>query len=151
MSTTPYPSTELVKLCQTETLGILHHDHRSIRYIDSNFDNGCRYQNLDRILCKCLHDLILFRLFHPSMKCRHPDLVSHLTLQKLCVIKYIFRVHRFTLFYHRTDHITLPSFGNLFLHKPVSSRPITGVNHTVFDRQAVCRKLIDHRDIQVPV
>ena len=151
MSATSYAPAELMKLRQPKTLSILHHDHRSIRHIDTNLDNCCRHQDLDLILCKCSHDLVFFCLFHPPMKRSDPDLVTHLTLQKLRIVKNILCIHCLALFYHRTNHIALSSFGDLLLHKAVSSRSVTGIHHTVLDWQTVCRKFINHRNIQISI
>ena len=57
----------------------------------------------------------------------------------------------FTLFHHRTDYITLPSLRYLASDKLVCRLSITGINDTVFNREPVRRKFIDHRHIQIPV
>ena len=77
---------------------------------------------------------------------RPKNLLKHLT-----VIGNIFSIQIFAFFYHRADYIALPSFCDLLFHEVVGRVAVSGIHHAVFDRQTICRKFIDHRDVQISV
>ena len=140
-----------MKLCQPETLGILHHHHCSIRHIHSYLNYSGRYQNLNFPCGKSLHDHILLFRFHLSMK-RSNLYIRRKNIAKLQgIIQHIFPIHPFALLHHWTDHINLPSLTDLLLHKGISFRPVRSIHHTVLNGESLRRKFIDHRNIQITI
>lgn len=103
------------------------------------------------ILCKCSHDLVFFCLFHPPMKRSDPGSCHPSHFAEAAHSQEHSLHPLLALFYHRTNHIALSSFGDLLLHEAVSSRSVTGIHHTVLDWQTVCRKFINHRNIQISI
>ena len=144
MFSSSHTPTQLVKLSQTEPFCILDHHHRRIRHIDSDLNDRSRYQHIDLMSRKFLHNLFFLRRFHFPVKIFDPNSGGQLFFQLFGVIGYIFSFQPFTFFYHRTDHIALTSLGDLFFHKPVSSLPITYIYHTVFDGFSVGWQLVNH-------
>ena len=151
MFSTSHTSSQLVKLSKAETLCIFNHHNRCIRHIDSDFDHSCRYQYLDLISSETIHDIVFLCLLHLAMQTGYLDLFSHLFLKCHRIIRNIFRFHRLTFFYHRADYIALPSFCDLLFHEVVGRVAVSDIHHAVFDRQTICRKFIDHRDVQISV
>ena len=140
-----------MKLCQPETLGILHHHHCSIRHIHSYLNYSSRYQDLNFPCGKSLHDHILLFRFHLSMK-RSNLYIRRKNIAKLQgIIQHIFPIHPFALLHHWTDHINLPSLTDLLLHKGISLRPVRSIHHTIFNGKSLRRKFINYRNIQIPV
>ena len=67
------------------------------------------------------------------------------------IVRGILRLHPLDFLHQRTDHIRLMSIFDLVFDKCIRLVPIAGVHHTVFDRKTLCRHLIHHRDVQIPV
>ena len=72
-------------------------------------------------------------------------------LKLCCIIQNIFPVHSLTFLHHWTDYIYLSSLADLLFHKGIGFWPVRSIYHTVFYRQSLGRKLIDHRNIQISV
>ena len=151
MLSTPYTATELVKLCKTESFCIFHHHNGSIWHIHSNLHNRGRYQYLDLIGSKGLHDPVLFFWLHFAVKDLYSDLVRQDFLKLSGIICDILCIQSFALFHHWADHISLSSHLHLLFNKRIRLGAVGSSYYAIFDRKPFCRKLIDDRNIQISV
>ena len=65
----------------------------------------------------------------------HPDSGRQFFSKLFSIIQDVFRIHHFTFFHHRANHISLPACRHLFFYKAVSPVPVAGIYHTIFDRE----------------
>ena len=140
-----------MQLRKTETLRIFDHHNAGVRYIHTNFDHRRRNKNLDFIFHKSFHDLVLLGRFHLAMEIRNRNILWQCTSQFFCIRNHIFCFDLLALLHHRTDDIRLMPHFYLFFYKTICFRTVRGVNHTVFDRQTVCRKFIHNRNIKISI
>src|SRR4029077_19540269 len=61
LGATPDPAAELVKLRETESLGVLDEHHRRVRHVDSHFDHRRRNEDVDLSIAKLAHDRVALR------------------------------------------------------------------------------------------
>ena len=66
--TAPDTSAELMQSRKAESLRISYNHQRGIRIIHSDFDDGRGYQHIDLSFAEILHDLLLLRSFHLTVK-----------------------------------------------------------------------------------
>src|SRR5215471_19423042 len=86
LAATHSPS-ELVKLRQSEPIGILDHHHGGIGYIDPDLYHGRRYQHIDHSISKGAHDSIFLCRAHLSMHQTQPEIWEYLSFQST-VLRY---------------------------------------------------------------
>ena len=140
-----------MELCKAESFRIFHHHYRGIGHINSNFNNSGGDENLNLLTVKTFHNLILLSACHLSVKIIHFNRWRKDFLYFFCIVQNIFQIHKFTFFHHRTDNIHLMALMDLIFNKSISSRPISRINHTIFNRLSFCRKLINDGNIQISI
>ena len=60
LATTDTP-TELVKLRETEAVGVLDQHHRRVRHVHTNLDDRRRHQHVDLAIAEGAHHAVLLR------------------------------------------------------------------------------------------
>lgn len=76
---------------------------------------------------------------------------GQLFFQELCIVGDVFRFQTLALLHHRADHIRLTAQFDLTRDKAVSFWTVRRIHHTVFDRQTLRRKFINHRNRKISV
>ena len=74
MISAPHSSAKLMKLRQSESLGILYEHDDGIRHIDTDLDHGGGYEKLYLALSEAAHDVFLIGTLHASVE--DTDIVS---------------------------------------------------------------------------
>ena len=143
-------SAELMELCKAEPFGIFHHHHRRIRHVDTDLHDCRRDEYLDFSAGEPLHDLVFLRRLHLSVQHLYCD-ARQLFFQELCIVGDVFRFQTLALLHHRADHIRLTAQFDLTRDKAVSFWTVRRIHHTVFDRQTLRRKFINHRNRKISV
>ena len=79
------------------------------------------------------------------------DLLRENLPELLDVVRGILRLHTLDFLHQRTDHVCLMPVFDLIFDKCIRLVPIARIDHAVFDRKTLCRHLIHHRDVQIPI
>ena len=102
-----YAASQLVQLCQPETLGIFYHHHIGIGYIYPYFDDCGRYQYLNLIGAELLHNLSLFLRLHLAVQKPYMIVRKYIGAQMVGQLSSILQIHFFRFFYQRAHNIYL--------------------------------------------
>ncbi len=151
MCTAPYAPSELMKLCQSETLRIFHQHHRCIWHVDAYFNYGGGNQHVNLSRRKSFHNAVFVRRTHLPMQTGNLNRGRQSGSKLFRVIRYIFKSFGFAFLYHRADTIYL-SFGMYFFcNKIICLRTPAGSHNTDFDGTSAAWQLINHRYMQISI
>ena len=140
-----------MQLRQTEAVGVLDHHHGCVRNIHAHFDHRGGHENLDLAALKLAHDALFGVGIEPAMEQSDVQIRKNLLAQLPMHLLGRFQFALFVFFDHGIDNVGLMASGNFAAHElPHVSRALVG-HRFGDDRSASRRKLVQHRDIEIPV
>src|SRR5579863_2544905 len=142
---------ELVKLGQTEALGVLDHHYGCVGHVDANFYDGGRDQNLELAFLEHTHDLILQVGIETAVKKADFHVSEYFAAEFAVHLDGGFQFAFFVFGDYRVDDVDLMSLGDLFANEvPDLGGAIVG-DSAGDDGSAAGREFVEDAEVEIAV